>query len=172
MGRKQNHPWIFYVCNMNIGWYILGWWQNILGWWQNTYSMPSLMKIWCQAMIILSPVFLISVWLPIGHVTLYGHPVTGAVERTTLKFCATMLLLWLSVSVWGLAARKEWGRWFMVAAWLFSYLAVVVVTEVSGANIISTWPDLLSSVLACMIFYLCLFHLPSVKRYWGLGRAE
>ena len=50
--------------------------SDIATWWRNTYKMPSLIRMFCQGFMIVSPLMLALIALPIGDWNVNGQKLT------------------------------------------------------------------------------------------------
>src|SRR5204862_577162 len=81
-----------------------------------------------------------------------------------------LFLLLLMICAWVLAARHLTSRWALVAAPAAPYVASVPFLNSGLISTEDVWFGLLGGSLTAAITYVCLFHLPAVRRYFAASR--
>lgn len=139
---------------------------SILSLWRNTQRMPQLLRMFCQGAVVAPPILAALLLLPLTDWTVNGRQVPYTeLWRSGAGLTFLVFALTATAGAWGLAARKPWARWALVAA---LYPEMWFTEQASGD--LSTW---VSAIGMAAFFYACLFLLPSVKAYVsGNGRAD
>jgi hypothetical protein len=128
--------------------------------------MPLIMGLLCGLAMLSTPIFLLALLMPMVSFNIDGHEVTfREMWKSGLGLTLVSSLLLGGVASWGLALRWPAARWLAVAstiapvavAALFPRSEMLSVYQQSSA-IFLTLPNAIG-------MYLCLFYIPSVRRY-------
>ena len=147
--------------------------HSIVALWRNTKRMLQLLRMFCQGAMIAPPILAVLLLLPLADWTVNGRQIPYS-ELWSSGAGLTFLVFTLmaTAGAWGLAARKTWARWALVA----SPVAPIIVatafprtwfTEQASGDL-SIW---LSALGTSALFNACLLLLPSVKANVS-GRAS
>ena len=149
--------------------------SGILALWRNTKNMPQLLRMLCQGAMVAPPILAALLVLPLTDWTVNGKQVPYAeLWKSGAGLTFLVFTLTATAGAWGLAARKTWARWALVATPVAPVIVAALYpktwfTEQASGDL-STW---LSALGMAAIFYACLFFLPSVKAYvYGSASAD
>ena len=140
--------------------------------WRNTKDMPSLMGTLCQGGMVAGPILFIFVVLPIADWTVNGR------EMTYSEFWGSGAGIWAVLFVglvtggmWGMAARKPSSRWALVLAPVLPVAFTLPFSE--WRAMVPLEPIFALELLVIVaLLYVCLFHIPSVQRYFADGQTS
>jgi hypothetical protein len=131
--------------------------------WRNTRKMPTLLRMFCQGCMVVSPLMLLLIMLPIGNWNVDGQELTYRQFWTSAYppiFISGLLLM--TIGAWGAAARNSNSRWAVVLATLVPFLCALLLPSSSQYE----WFDVVGATLMSLVMYLLLFHLPAVVKYY------
>ena len=128
--------------------------------------MPVLMRIFCAGAMLATPILLLTLVVPILPVNVDGRE-TPYRELWSSGVAPVLLLFLLlgAVGSWGLALRRSGARWAAVAT---PIAPLVLAWMLPKSELLYTYQQLgafLSTLPYAVGLYLCLFHIPAVKRY-------
>lgn len=134
--------------------------------------MPELMRILCGGAMVATPVLLVLMFVPLVPLHINGQAVSRREfwhSGVALVF-ASFLILGV-IGSWGMALRRPGTRWAVVSI----VLVPAVISQLLPASALlalgqpSPSRMLVAGCAYAIGFYLCLFHIPAVKRYFGLS---
>ena len=139
-------------------------------WWKNTKDLPFPLDMLCQGAMVAGPVLLVTLVLPFLDWTTTDLGLSYAeLWRSGAGIAFGLFLLLITIGAWGLAARKRASRWALVAAPPVPYLASIPFLNSGLLTTEDIRYGILGGVLVAAVLYACLFHLPSVRRYFTGG---
>ena len=139
----------------------------IVIYWNNTKLLPFLLRPLIQGAMVVPPLLrlLLLLALPITNWEVDGGTLTYT-ELWASGVGATMALILLNVSVgaWGIAARRTWARWLLVASPASTYIVLLAVP----ANKVSVdFEAIVVAGLTTVTYYIGLFHITAVRDYFS-----
>jgi hypothetical protein len=136
--------------------------------WNNTKDLPFGIRHLCQGGMIAAPLLALLLVVPIGDWTVNERDVTYQelwASGAGSAFLAFTLLG--SVGSWGMAARSPATRWaFVLMPSLPFLVAALHPSSWFTQEALSTASMPLSALATSAAIYVCLFHLPSMRRYF------
>lgn len=129
--------------------------------WMNTRDLPGVLQIFIRGGMIASLVLLVLTLFPLTSWTVDGRTTTYA--QMWRSGGAELVVLWLllmAAGCWGVALRKPNARWILI----FSPFASLIL-NVGFASFRLT--DVFVAIFLAAIIYAVLFHLRSVRLYFG-----
>jgi hypothetical protein len=150
-----------------LGGYTMVTTERVATYWKNTKRMPFLLRMLCQGAMVAAPILLVILLLPITEWEINGRPMAYAELWSSGQGVAiAAFLAFVSVGTWGLAARTRASRWLLVSSPLAPYIVLALFpaspTLFSEPIAVSV---IVSATLTAAAFYVCLFHLRSVREY-------
>jgi hypothetical protein len=140
-------------------------------WWRNTKDLPFPLDMFCQGAMVAGPILFMFLVLPVFDWTIDGRQMSYAeLWKSGAGLAFGLFLLLLMIGAWGLAARNLASRWALVAAPAAPYVASVPFLSSGLLSTEDVWFGILGGLLVAAIMYVCLFHLPAVRRYFAAGR--
>ena len=142
-------------------------------WWRNTKDLPFPLDMLCQGAMVAGPVLLVVLVVPFVEWTTDARKLSYAeLWKSGAGIAFGLFLLLLTIGAWGLAARKRASRWALVAAPPAPYVASMAFLNSGLLTAEDIRYGILGGVLLAALLYACLFHLPSVRRYFAAGRDD
>ena len=140
--------------------------------WNNTKEMPFLLRVLCQGGMFAGPILLVFLALPIADWTFNGKRMSYSELRSSGVGLVMLVFIGLViVGTWGMAARQPTSRWALVLAPL-----VPIILALAFPQLRSTVPldpvFFLQVLVTPAIIYGCLFHLASIRKYFGNERTS
>jgi hypothetical protein len=134
--------------------------------WGNMKEMPTLLRASCGGAMCVGPAFVVSLLAPGQKVV--NHRVMSYVDfwRSGAGEGFLLFAVLLTLGAWGMAARLSWSRWTIIAAFA---LPAVFIPEAIVPNY---WGTIAYAAGTAVVAYGCLFHVPSVRRYFGANGSE
>ena len=143
----------------------------VRGRWRNTEELPFPLDKLCQGAMVAGPVMFVFLVLPIVDWTINGRQMSYAeLWQSGAGLAFGLFLVLLMIGAWGLAARNLGSRWALVAAPAAPYVASVPFANSGLLSIEDIVSGIVGDLFVAAIGYACLFHLPSVRRYFAGGR--
>lgn len=134
--------------------------------WLNTRELPALLRMLIRGGMVSSLVLLVFVTLPLAPWTVNGRTHTYAeMWRSGIAPVAACWLALMAIGCWGVAARKPFCRWILILSPLVSEVSSAVFQPLRLT-------DIASAGLWVMVAYVSLFHLRSVRAYFGNGHPK
>jgi len=144
---------------------------SVREWWRNTKNLPFPLDMLCQGAMVAGPVLLVILALPIVDWTTGDLAMSYAeLWKSGAGIAFGLFLLLITIGAWGLAARKRASRWALVAAPPAPYVASMPFLNSGLLTAEDIRYGILGGVLVAAVLYACLFHLPSVRRYFASGQ--
>lgn len=148
--------------------------RALLRTWNNTYEMPPLMRMLCQGAMLAGPILLLTLLVPVADWTVNRRKVSYHelwASGAAIAFLAFTLLV--ALGSWGIAAKRSVARWAVVAMPVAPFVVASLHPSTwfthEVTNSFSNW---IGSFGMAAMFYGCLFHIPSVRRYFGPTRHD
>ena len=140
-------------------------------WWRNTEDLPFPLDMLCQGAMVAGLALLVFLVLPIVEWTVNGRQMSYAeLWKSGAGLAFGLFLFLLMIGAWGLAARNRTSRWVLVAAPAAPYVASVPFLNSGLISTEDVWFGIFGGSLVAAITYVCLFHLPAIRRYFAAGR--
>ncbi len=140
--------------------------SSIVTYWKNTGDMPFLLRLPCQGGMGAGPVLLLLLMFPFMDWNIDGRSLSYAeLWSSGAGVVIGISLLLVSIGVWGLAARRPASRWALVAAPIAPVaIAFLPMFQLRYLEPVTT-DIILNTVITAFVVYVCLFHIPAVKKY-------
>lgn len=141
--------------------------QRLLVYWRNAKEMPTVLSLLCRGGMVAGPVLLFFLLVPIQDWNVNGQPMSyGELWRSGAGVSAATFVGLVTAGTWGMAARRTWSRWALVAA---PVLPIIFFPK-------ALVPDLgfviANGVVTAAVVYGCLFRLQSVREYLQSGHGD
>jgi hypothetical protein len=133
-------------------------------------AMPTLMRMFCGGAMLATPVLLLLMLVPLVPLQIDGQAVSRREfwESGIALVFVSFLLLGL-VGSWGMALRRPGARWAAVSMPVAPGLILLLLPT---SRLVASEQGLRTVAVGCayaVAFYLCLFHIPVLKRYFAAG---
>ena len=141
--------------------------SRLAAYWRNTGDMPFVLRMLCQGAMVAGPLGLLMLVVPLIDVSVNGQRLSYAELWTSGAGLSGLMFAGLvTIWGWGMAARKPWSRWTLVAAPLLPILPFPkeLIPDLRGV--------IVSGIVHAAIAYVLLFHLRSVREYLERGNRE
>jgi hypothetical protein len=132
---------------------------QLRAWFQNTMELPHFARLVCDGGMFLGPIALVAAlvlfhdWVVNGQRMSYGEFWRSGAGLSVVTFAGL-----ISAGSWGIAARRPWSRWAIVAT------PVLPIVPFPRSLIPGIWP-IINGVLTAAVLYLYLFHAKSIRTY-------
>ena len=143
--------------------------------WQNTKTMPSLLRMFSQGVMVAPPILLLFLVLPLTDWSVNGKSMSYTdLWRSGAGVIAATTLLLATFGGWGIAAKVKAARWLWVATPLLPALLLPFFPALSASAWSSSAVNVGSGIVTALIVYGALFHTLAVREYFVRvgGRAD
>ena len=129
-------------------------------------AMPVIMRMFCGGAMLATPILLLAISIPTIHFNVDGREVAfREMWASGLAPVIAAFLLLGGIASWGLALRWPGARWVAVITPLVPFALAWLLPRSDFLSTYQQATTFWSTLPYAIGMYLCLFHIPSVKRY-------